>query len=92
MVVALAMLHPLPPSELAALVLVVSETTTDSNRKIIIDHLGVNPGGNLEQLGCWLTPVCQAWQAAKFLHHFVMHPLVDGLSVEQKHGLDVPPV
>jgi len=46
----------------------------------------------LEQLGCWLTPACQAWQAAKFLPHFVVYPLVDGLSVEQKHGLDVPPV
>jgi len=91
-VVALATLHPLPPSELAALVLVASEATTDSNRKMIIDYLGVNPGGNLEQLGCWLTPACQAWQAAKFLHHLVVHPLVDGLSVEQKHGLDVPPV
>jgi len=34
MVVALATLHPLPPSELAALVLVASEATTDSNRKI----------------------------------------------------------
>jgi len=31
----------------------------------------------LEQLGCWLTPACQAWQAAKFLHHFVVHPTVD---------------
>jgi len=39
-----------------------------------------------------LTPACQAWQAAKFLHHFVVYPLVDGLSVEQKHGLDIPPV
>jgi len=48
--------------------------------------------GTFEQLGCWLTPACQASQAAKFLHHFVVHPLVDGLSVEQKHGLDVPPV
>jgi len=46
----------------------------------------------LEQLGCWLTPACQAWQAAKFLHHFVVHPLVDGLSVKQENGLDVPPV
>ena len=92
MVVALATLHPLPPSELAALVLVASEATTDSNRKIIIDYLGVNPGGNLEQLGCWLTPACQAWQAAKFLHHFVVYPLVDGLSVKQENGLDVPPV
>jgi len=36
MAVALAMLHPLPPSELAALVLVASEATTDSNRKIIM--------------------------------------------------------
>jgi len=36
MVVALAMLHPLPPSELAALVLVVSEATTESNRKKIM--------------------------------------------------------
>jgi len=34
MVAALATLHPLPPSELAALVLVASEATTDSNRKI----------------------------------------------------------
>jgi len=48
--------------------------------------------GTLEQLGCWLTPACQAWQAAKFLHHFVVCPLVGGLSVEQKHRLDVPPV
>jgi len=48
--------------------------------------------GTLEQLGCWLTPACQAWQAAKFLHHFVVHPLVSKLSVEQKHGLDVPSV
>jgi len=48
--------------------------------------------GTLEQLGCWLTPACQAWQAAKFLHHFVVYPLVDGLSVEQKHGLDSPSV
>jgi len=36
MVVALATLHPLPPSELRALVLVTSEATTDSNRKIIM--------------------------------------------------------
>jgi len=36
LVVALATLHPLPPSELAALVLVASEATTDSNRKIIM--------------------------------------------------------
>jgi len=36
MVVALATLHPIPPSELAALVLVASEATTDSNRKIIM--------------------------------------------------------
>jgi len=35
-VVALATLHPLPPSELAALVLVASEATTDSNRKKIM--------------------------------------------------------
>ena len=48
--------------------------------------------GALEQLGCWLTPACQALQTAKLLHHFVMYPLVDGLSVEQKHRLDVPPV
>jgi len=33
MVVALATLHPLPPSELAALALVASEATTDSNGK-----------------------------------------------------------
>jgi len=32
LVVALTTLQPLPPSELAALVLVVSEATTDSNR------------------------------------------------------------
>jgi len=110
MVVALAMLHPLPPSELAALVLVASEATTDSNRKIIIDYLGVNPGGSLEQLSCWLTPACQTGklrnscttlplvdpslpdgQAAKLLHHFVVYPMVDVLSVEQKHGLGIPP-
>jgi len=36
MAAALATLHPLPPSELAALVLVASEATTDSNRKIIM--------------------------------------------------------
>jgi len=48
--------------------------------------------GTLEQLGCWSTPACQAWQAAKLLHHFVVHPLVDGLSVKQENGLDVPPV
>jgi len=36
MVVALATLRPLPPSELAALVLVASEATTDSNRKKIM--------------------------------------------------------
>jgi len=36
MAVALATLHPLPPSELAALVLVASEETTGSNRKIIM--------------------------------------------------------
>jgi len=36
MVVALATLHPLPPSELPALVLVASEATTDSNRKKIM--------------------------------------------------------
>jgi len=36
MAAALATLHPLPPSELAALVLVVSEATTDSNRKKIM--------------------------------------------------------
>jgi len=47
--------------------------------------------GALEQLGCWLTPACQAWQMAKLLHHFVMYPLVDVLSVEQKHGLGIPP-
>jgi len=29
-------------------------------------------------------------QAANLLHHFVVHPMVDGLSVEKKHGLDVP--
>jgi len=47
----------------------------------------------MEQLGCWLTPACQTadGQAAKLLHHFVVHPMVDGLSVEQTHGLDVPP-
>jgi len=56
MVVALAMLHPLPPSELAALVLVASEATTDSNRKIIIDYLGVNPGGNLGAAGLLVDP------------------------------------
>jgi len=33
MAVALAKLHPLLPSELAALVLVASEATTDGNRK-----------------------------------------------------------
>jgi len=54
------------------------------------DHLGANPGGDLEQLGCWLTPACQAWQAAKSLHHFVVHPMVDTLSVKQENGLDVP--
>jgi len=36
MVVALATPHPLPPSELAALVWVALEATTDSNRKIIM--------------------------------------------------------
>jgi len=55
------------------------------------DYLGVNPGGDLEQLGCWLTPACQAWQAAKSLHHFVVYPMVDALSVKQENGLDVPP-
>jgi len=29
-------------------------------------------------------------QAAKLLYDFVVHSLMDGLSVEQKHGLDVP--
>jgi len=33
MAAALATLHPLPPSELAALILVASEATTDSNGK-----------------------------------------------------------
>ena len=46
--------------------------------------------GALEQLGCWLTPSCQAWQAVKLLHHFVLYQLVDVLSVEQKHGLGAP--
>jgi len=58
MAAALATLHPLPPSELAALVLVVSEATkiatADSN-----DCLGVNPGGGTEQPGCWWNPACQ---------------------------------
>ena len=30
-------------------------------------------------------------QAANLLSHFVAHPMVDGLSVEHKHGLGVPP-
>jgi len=47
--------------------------------------------GSLEQLGCWFEPSLPDGQAAKLLHHFVVYPLVDGLSVEQKHGLDVPP-
>jgi len=36
MVAALATLHPLPPSELTALVLVASDATTDSNRKKVM--------------------------------------------------------
>jgi len=46
--------------------------------------------GALEQLDCWLTPVYKVWQAGKLLHHLVVYPVVDVLSVEQKHGLDVP--
>jgi len=38
------------------------------------------------QLGCWLTPACQAWQAAKFLHPTRM------LSVKQENGLVNIPV
>ena len=45
----------------------------------------------MEQLGCWFEPSLPDGQAARLLHHFVVHPMVDGLSVEQKHGLDVPP-
>jgi len=85
MVVALATLHPLPPSELAALVLVASEATTDSNRKIIIDYLGVNPGGRIGAAGLLVEPSLPDGQAANLLHHFVVHPMVDGLSMEQKH-------
>jgi len=92
MAAALAMLHPLPPSELAALAMVASEATTDGNRKTTMIVQEKTLVGTLEQLGCWWTPACQAWQAAKFLRHFMVHPLVDGLSVEQKRGLDVPPV
>jgi len=55
MVVALATLHPLPPSELAALALVASEqqqiAIEDSN-----DYLGVNPGGNLGAAGLLVDP------------------------------------
>jgi len=43
--------------------------------------------GALEQLGCWLTPACQARQAAELLHHFVVCPPIDVLSVEQKRRL-----
>jgi len=92
MAAALATLHPLPPSELAALVLVVSEATTDGNGKTTMIVQEQTVVGTLEQLGCWLTPACQAWQAAKFLHHFVVCPLVGALSVKQENGLDVPPV
>ena len=55
MAVALATLHPLPPSELAALVLVASEqqqiAIEDNN-----DYLGVNPGGNLGAAGLLVDP------------------------------------
>jgi len=85
---ALARLHSLPPSELAALVLVTSETTTDGNRKTTMIIWEKTLVASLEQL----TLACQAWQAAKFLCHFVVCSLVDGLSVEQMHRLDVPPV
>jgi len=46
--------------------------------------------GALGQLGCWLTPVCQEWQAAKpcILNMVVMHPLADALPMKQTHGLE----
>jgi len=51
MAAALAMLHPLPPSELAALALVASEATTDSNRKKMMIVQEQTLVGALEQLG-----------------------------------------
>ena len=90
MVVALATLHPLPPSELAALILMASKATKIS----IVDnneYLGVNPGGRTGAAGLLVDPSLPDGQAAILLHHLVVYPLVDALSVKQENGLDVPP-
>jgi len=41
--------------------------------------------GELEQLGCWIDPNLPDGQAANLLHHFVVNPLVDVLSVKQEN-------
>jgi len=90
MAVALATLHPLPPFELAALILVASKATkmlrVDNN-----EHLRSNPGGRIGAAGLLVDPSLPDGQAANLLHHFVVCPLVDGLSIKQENGLDVPP-
>jgi len=54
-------------------------------------HLGVNPGGRTGAAGLLVDPSLPDGQAAILLHHLVVYPLVDALSVKQENGLDVPP-
>jgi len=56
----------------------------ESSRQLII--WGQTLVGSLEQLGCWLTPVCQVQQAAKscIITMAVMCPMLDVLSTKQQ--------
>jgi len=55
------------------------------------DCSGANPGGRIGAAGLLVDPSLPGGQAANLLHHLVVHPLVDGLSVEQENRQDVPP-
>jgi len=50
------------------------------------DYLGINPGGTLGAAGLLVDPSLPDGQAAKscIIAMAVMHPLMDGLSVEQE--------